>query len=87
MIPPATTGSLKIKLTSDEPVCYQPYRLAPTEKHKLKTIVNKFIATNIVHESYSRGIASQIERVDCEKFNSQLMRQFIELLKLHHSKI
>lgn len=48
-----TTGELTLRLTSDKVINYRPYRLAPCEKEKVKTIIQNLLDNEIIRESES----------------------------------
>lgn len=47
------TGEMKIKLTSDVPVTYHPYRLSYPEKLKVREIIKELLDKGIIRESTS----------------------------------
>lgn len=48
-----STGSMEIKLKSDEPVNQRPYRLSIDEKNRVRSIINDLLAKGIIRESQS----------------------------------
>lgn len=48
-----TTGSMKIKTTTDVPATYCPYRLAPAERAKLRDIIEELLISGIIRNSIS----------------------------------
>jgi hypothetical protein len=48
-----STGSMHIRLSSDAPVYYRPYRMSHDEKLKVREIVNDLMSKGIVRESES----------------------------------
>lgn len=48
------TGSMEIKLTSETPVCYRPYKLSVDKKSRVRDIVDDLMAKGIIRESQSQ---------------------------------
>lgn len=48
-----TTGSMEIRLTSDVPVHYRPYKMSADEKERVRGIIEDLMAKGIVRESQS----------------------------------
>lgn len=48
-----TTGELKLRLKNNGSVNYRPYRLAPSEREKVKRIIDELLENNIIRESDS----------------------------------
>lgn len=49
----AKSAQIEIKLTDDKPFTYRPYRMAETEKEKIRTIVSDLLGAGIIRESES----------------------------------
>lgn len=47
------TGSIEIKLNSDVPVHYRPYKLSADEKLRVREITNDLLSKGIIRESHS----------------------------------
>ncbi|CAH2094651.1 unnamed protein product [Euphydryas editha] len=47
------TGSMEIRLNSDVPVCYRPYKLSADEKERVRNIVKELLDKGIIRESHS----------------------------------
>lgn len=47
------TGSMEIRLNSDAPVHYRPYKLSADEKSRVRAIVNDLLSKGIIRESQS----------------------------------
>ncbi|CAK1585048.1 unnamed protein product [Parnassius mnemosyne] len=48
-----TTGSMKIELSNNKPVCYRPYKLSYDEKLRVRSIVKDLMDKGIIRESES----------------------------------
>lgn len=48
-----TTGTMHIRLTSDTPVCYRPYKMSHDEKLRVRSIVQDLLSKGIIRESES----------------------------------
>lgn len=49
----ANVEPCEIKLKSDKPIFQPPYRTPPSQREKLKTLINQMIETNIIEPSRS----------------------------------
>lgn len=49
----AKSTEIEINLTDDKPFTYRPYRMAETEKEKVRTIVSELLGAGIIRESTS----------------------------------
>lgn len=47
------TGSMEIRLSSDSPISYRPYKLSADEKLRVRGIINELLSKGIIRESQS----------------------------------
>lgn len=69
------TANLKIKLNNNKIVYYRPYRLALTERDKVKEIIQELIDSQIIKESES-DFASPVLLVKKKRWQRKIMHRF-----------